>query len=371
MKIVIECRSLIKTPTGIGLFTKDLINALSQTSPDWDIYLLTPTNFHSSIEINKSNNIHIINSPISWWRSAPRIIWYLLKVPLLVRKIKPDFFLSPMSYFPCGLPRSVKTVNVIHDVVNIEFKETMTLANRIYTQLLFKKSVNNSNYIWCNSNYTKERISHYFPTRKCKNIFVGLSVDTAFKKNQIPAERKLLLYKQLEISDPFILFVGSLEPRKNLEFLLKLIPTLYNQHKIKTIIVGAKGWKNSSLYKIISDPSYPQEAIHFGGYITKMELVDLYNLASCYVSTSLNEGFGMPQLEALYCGCPVVTANNSGMTEVVSGRGTLVDGWDEEEWIKQIVESVSKGRDIEANLDLTEYDWVNITYRFRQYLNLQ
>lgn len=370
MKLIIECRSLIKPPTGVGLFTKDLINALSQTNSDWEIYLLTPTNFHLSIEINKSSNIHIINAPISWWRLAPRIIWYLLKVPILVRKIKPDVFLSPMSYFPFGLPRRVKTVNIIHDVVNIEFKETMTLANRIYNLLLFNKSVNNSDYIWCTSNYTKERISHYFPTRKCKNIFVGLSIDAAFQKKKISADRKLLLSKNFKIVEPFILFVGSLEPRKNLEFLLKLTPILYERHKIKTIIIGAKGWKNSSIYKIISDPSYPKEATHFGGYIATFELVELYNLASCYVSTSLNEGFGMPQLEALFCGCPVVTANNSGMTEVVSGRGTLVDGWDEEEWIRKIIEAVKTGRDPETNLDLTEYDWANITYKFRQYLNL-
>ena len=104
----------------------------------------------------------------------------------------------------------------------------------------------------------------------------------------------------------FLFFVGSFQPRKNLPFLLSLMPDLYKKG-LQLLVVGGKGWKNTSISEIINSPGFPSEAVVFAKFVTNEQLADLYKIAECFVSTSLNEGFGLPQLEALKCGCPVVT----------------------------------------------------------------
>jgi glycosyltransferase involved in cell wall biosynthesis len=96
----------------------------------------------------------------------------------------------------------------------------------------------------------------------------------------------------------------------------------------------------------------------------------LYNIADCFVSTSLNEGFGMPQLEAMMCKCPVVTAHNSAMIEVVAGRGVTVEGWQEQKWLDEICRVVDLGRDsfYADDLNLRQFDWTFIIKGLVRYI---
>ena len=96
-----------------------------------------------------------------------------------------------------------------------------------------------------------------------------------------------------------------------------------------------------------------------------------YNIADCFVSSSLNEGFGLPQLEAISCGCPVVTANNSGMIEVSLGAGILVDGWDSQNWVDKIVWASNNKNIIITNYDekLSHYDWNNIIVGLMKFIS--
>ena len=167
-----------------------------------------------------------------------------------------------------------------------------------------------------------------------------------------------------------LLFVGSLEPRKNLSFLLRLMPDLYREHGIQLVVVGGKGWKNSDLRPIVEAPDYPQEAVVFCGYVTNNELVTLYNTADCFVSAALMEGFGMPQLEAMLCGCPIVTAHNTAMIEVAKGKdgATTVEGYDPEVWKEAILNTLKTRPQINQD-HLSEYDWADIILRLEKYLS--
>ena len=94
-------------------------------------------------------------------------------------------------------------------------------------------------------------------------------------------------------------------------------------------------------------------------------------MADLYVSTAINEGFGMPQLEAMFCGCPVVSPHNSAMIEVVSGRGVTIKGWDEKEWIDTVCELLNSEdkRNELKNPDISEYNWENIIRRVQGYID--
>lgn len=233
-------------------------------------------------------------------------------------------------------------------------------------------AIRRADYIWTVSHYTEELVKQYYPKRKCKTLFVGSSISSElYKRVEISVKEEAELRKKLDITGNFLLFVGTVEPRKNLTFLLGLMPRL-TRLNLSLIVVGAKGWGNNEKIKaILEQPNFPVDKVKLLGYVSDAELVRLYNLASCFVSASLNEGFGLPQLEAIACGCPVVTACNSAMKEVVEGAGFLVDTWDEATWIEKIEEAIRSKERIAplCKMKTEAYKWEDIIENLKSYLD--
>lgn len=357
MKILVDARSLMNSPRGIGQFLLNALEALNSVRPEWQFILAANKPFHleAMSRVQKMSNVQLdIDTRIT--RS---IIWFLLIFKYLVRKHKVDIVWYPATEAPFFKAKRCKTLVTVHDVVCKEFQGTMSLKNRIVTNLLFDRSICAADMLWTVSNYTKEMVEKYFPKRKAKNIVVGSSINTNFfRKINISDSRIANIRKRYQISElsKILLFVGTLEPRKNLRYLLSLMPELA-KNEVELIIVGGKGWGNTNIGKIINSVGFPKDRVHFAGYLTDFELLELYNVCDCYVSTSLNEGFGMPQLEALFCDAPIVTANNSAMSEVIAGVGTVIDGWDTKEWINAILNSVKKLDIRDYERKRSEYSW--------------
>ena len=148
------------------------------------------------------------------------------------------------------------------------------------------------------------------------------------------------------------------------------MPEIYKRTGYKLLIVGASGWKNSNIAEIVNQPTYNQNSIFFAKYVEFEKLLKIYNSATLYVSTALNEGFGMPQLEAMACGCPVVSPHNSAMIEVVEGRGVTIEGWDETNWEDTVVQLLQNPEKLESlrHPDLKEYNWRDIILRVKSYI---
>jgi glycosyltransferase involved in cell wall biosynthesis len=287
-------------------------------------------------------------------------------MPLLARRLNATVYYSPQPCLPFLLPKALKTILVVHDVVNIEYKDTMQWTNILSNLLFFNRSVRNADIIWTNSIYTKHKVEHYFPTRHCHDIFTGCAIDRAiYQPLQLSEEDAVAIKKQFGINDRFILFVGSLEPRKNLSFLLSLMPDLYKKQHLQLVVIGGNGWKNSSISQQVEASGFPKESTIFCGFVNNQQLAQLYNLATCFVSASLNEGFGMPQLEALLCGCPIITAHNSAMIEVASGKdgAITIEGYDPQTWINAITRVVNE-RPVVNTSQLAAYDWNIILKKF-------
>lgn len=254
-----------------------------------------------------------------------------------------------------------------------EHGKTMSVLNKLFFDLLHDKSLNKADILWSNSLYTKEGIQKYFPERKCKEIFVGFFINTdLFRPIQVTAVEKNALLAKYKIKNKFILFVGTLEPRKNLEFLLSLMPELAAEGYY-LLVVGAKGWGKSNIKSILEKEHFPQDNVVFPGFITTDELIKIFNIASVFVSTSLNEGFGMPQLEAMACGCPVISPHNSAMIEVVEGAGETVKTWIPKDWVEKI-NKVNNNRSIYIQKGferVKEYQKEKIMNQFIDYVNNQ
>ncbi len=362
MKIAIDGRVLLYPPTGIGNLLISALNELSSQNPDWEFYVLINRNIHPEALVKlKNKNIFIIQKPLFVLKNIA-LLWYFTKVYFVLNELKPDYFWAPANILPPVIPRGIRTILTINDLLSKKFPNTMRFPERVYHKLFFDRSIRMAGILWSNSNHTTQEIETYFPDRKCQYIFTGLSIDKSiYKQIYLTSQDREKLLKKYNLGNKFILFVGAIVPRKNLKFLLSLMPELVKDD-FELLIVGAKGWGKTEVENIINLDNFPRDKVRFAGYVSTQDLVKLYNIASVYVFTSIYEGFGLPILEAMACGCPVVTAHNSAMIEVVEGGGKTVMGWDKGEWINAIKEVYSnRDKYIKSGREKAmEYDWQKV-----------
>ena len=215
-------------------------------------------------------------------------------------------------------------VVTIHDLTHIVLPEALgNRAKYYYARFLMEKAVNRAKHVFTDSENSKTDIEKCFQTPADKITITYNAVDSDFRikgKNQIeylfpkyniPKEKKTVLY------------VGNLKAHKNLKTLLEATKIL-NRDDIILLLVG-KAFKSVDLENQEIEIGIKQSVIHTG-MVSNEELVDLYNLSDVFAFPSLYEGFGIPPLEAMACGTPVVAANNSSIPEVVGDAAILVDG---------------------------------------------
>ena len=359
--IAIDGRVLMNPPAGIANYLINALGELSKQKPEWDFYILTNRDIHPECldRLPDSDNIFHLKMPFT----KIGILWYSTRLFYILKELRPDYFWAPANSLPPSVPEGIKTILTIHDLVAKDFRHTMSTLNRIYNDLYFDHSIRNADIIWSVSRYTKGEIENRYPERKCRDIFVGSGVNrTIFRKIDISHEDRRQTLSKIGVGEKFLLYVGTIEPRKNVDFLLSLMPILAKEG-FWLLIVGSKGWGKSGISKIINSHGYPKEKVVFSGFLDTEDLVRIYNCATVFVSTSLNEGFGLPQLEAMNCGCPVVSSHNSAMIEIVHGAGQTVEGWDVADWCAAIRDVAdNRERYIQRGFDkIAQFDWQKIT----------
>ncbi|HMK53515.1 MAG TPA: glycosyltransferase family 1 protein, partial [Methanobacteriaceae archaeon] len=261
------------------------------------------------------------------------LIRELIFVPYIIKKSKLDILHIPEHHNKFSMPfffNKVPKIMTIHDLTPIIMPETHSTKYRRwwrwnFTLNLIKDKVDHFITI---SHSTKNDCMKYLNIPEEKITVVHIAVDEIYK----PIINKDQIYDEIRsnygIVDPFILFVGTLEGRKNIPTILKAFHKLKKKginHKL--VLVGMKGWNLDDIFESIKHLNLQDEII-FPGYVPESDLVKLYNLADVFVYPSLYEGFGLPPLEAMSCGCPVLTSNVSSLPEVVKDAGITLDPMD-------------------------------------------
>ena len=266
----------------------------------------------------------------NWDNSILRQAWGNTILPIWARQDSVDIFWGPAHRLPRFLPSNMSRVLTIHDLVWKHAGNTMRPISRLRERLQMPSAVKAADVIFAVSISTAQAAKAAFP-RECKKLSViNLGVN-------LPADcpsRSFLC--QFGIQTPYFLFIGTLEPRKNLDRLLLAFSKLSEQEKgsTKLVIAGGVGWGNLNIDKKVREfglDSY----VHLLGYVDEDTLNTLYKYAEFLVMPSLYEGFGLPLVEAMAHGVPVLTSNNSSMPEVAGEAGFLVDPLD--------VDSISHG----------------------------
>lgn len=333
--IAVDGRNLMHPLGGSGSYLIAAINELSRLQPTWLFHILTSRPLHPDCAeriVWRTNVRHLCKA-----RTPIGLLWYCTELYGILKRLKPDFFWAPATLLPPILPADIKTIVTVNDLVAKEYRSTMAPINRFYSDLMFDRSIKAADILLAISHYTANEVVSHYPERKSQTIEIGCAIDqSVFIPLELATDECNKIAGRYGVATPFLLFVGTIEPRKNLAFMLNLMPRLA-EHGLWLLVVGAQGWGNSRLVEISRVAGFPQERVRFAGHVPTGELVKLYNAASVYVSTSYNEGFGLPQLEAMNCGCPVVSPHNSGMVEVVEGAGLTVKGWDVDTWCTAIL----------------------------------
>lgn len=224
-----------------------------------------------------------------------------------------------------------KKVVTIHDMVYKAFPETMNSKTRILLNLAMNKSMKRADVVVTDSEFSRSEIIKYFPQYRDKVEVVPCGVDCdMFKPIQ---DRSIIenVKANHNINGRYFLYLGTLEPRKNLTRLVKAYEILSRRKEDCPLLVlaGGKGWLYDEIFEEVNKSGLGDKVI-FTQYIPGEEICPLMNGAEAFVFPSLYEGFGMPPLEAMACGTPVIVSGSASLPEVVGDCGLIVDAYSEE-----------------------------------------
>jgi glycosyltransferase involved in cell wall biosynthesis len=321
VKIGFNAQIVSGSDAGVATYAKNLIKHLIIENKNHDIYFFGSPEY---LSLTDAPRTHLISTSPIVNRGWKRILWEQFALPSKAKRSNIDVMFYPdhtASVFRKHFPNII----TIHDLAFLAMPETFPIGKRLYKSVAVRQSIHKADKIIAVSHATKEECIRLLnvPKEKIKVIYNG--IDSNFKKINLP-DIINNTRKQFGLSKKFILFVGTLEPRKNIIRLIKAFHQLmtagYIDHKL--VIAGKKGWLYSEIFSEVDRLSL-NDSVIFLNYITQNDLVNLYSLADMLVYPSLYEGFGFPPLEAMACELPVVASNISSMPEVLGDAALLVD----------------------------------------------
>lgn len=332
MKVFMEAQPLLGARSGIARYVECLCSNLS-TDPELHISLV----FNRIIKgIKESDIINFAQTTGSKIRNN----MYPYKV--IRRFLKPNYFYElPYDLFTTKADlyhgtnfvhtpmTKGKSVITIHDLAFMKYPDATTHNIYKHHTRWIPYSVKRCDRIIADSHHTKRDIVEFLGVDEDRIDVIHLAAESRFKY----VEATDSIINKYQLPAQYLLFVGTLEPRKNLSGLLQSYSLLKRNTttQAKLVIVGAKGWKYDPIFELIKELKLQDDVI-FTGFIADEDLPAIYSKATAFVMPSIYEGFGLPLLEAMQCGVPVIGSNVSAIPEIIGEHGMLIDPFDTEAW---------------------------------------
>ncbi|MBP6942862.1 MAG: glycosyltransferase family 4 protein [Candidatus Buchananbacteria bacterium] len=315
MKITIDGRSLIGSQrSGIAHYTLEMLQALSVNS---EHQLTLVGNSRQS-----APTINIPNITICWSRWPNKVFnssQKLLAQPKLDQQIATDILWLPNINF-AAWDSKTPTIVTVHDLSFLRFPEFFSTKMRLWHWLVnAKKLLRRATAIIAVSEQTKQDLIELLNVSPEKITVIYEGVSKSFQPMSVSDPRCILTKIKYSLPDKFLLYLGTLEPRKNIEGIIEAAELMKCPYPI--ILAGGKGWKSQRIIERLRQ----SRNVRWLGYVEDHERLALYNLATAFVYPSFYEGFGLPLVESMACGTPVIAGANSSQVEVVADAGLLVD----------------------------------------------
>lgn len=327
MRIGIDCRTILAPKlgekAGVGHYTYYLVKYLLALDKKNEYVLFFDFRCPNPAEFRRKN-VKIVHFPFSQYKKYLPFGYSHLLIAAALGKEQLDVYHSPANAIP--LNYKGKSVLTVHDLAIYDHPEWFPPKQEFSTRVVVPKSVYRAAKIIAVSKSTAESIERIFkiPKDKIRVIYEG------FAKNnkKISSKEIKQIKKKFKLNDKYIFYVGTLEPRKNLASAIQAFDNLLNAHYKKYqgyqfVIAGAKGWKYDDIFTAIAKSR--SGYVKYINYISHKEKLALMQSAACFIFPSLWEGFGLPVLEAMSLGTPVITSKLSSLPEVVDKAGLLVN----------------------------------------------
>jgi glycosyltransferase involved in cell wall biosynthesis len=277
------------------------------------------------------DNQDFLNFANTRWLSSPwPKYWTQSRLPFELFRERPDVLFMPIQQLPYLRPNIKRTVAVVHDLAFHRYPQQFTSKDWLLQHLFTAYVARQADHIIAVSQSTADDIAYYYGrTKNVQVIYHGL--DHAAFRMPTDTEKvsswQTLQQQYPQLRKPFLLFVGQIQPRKNLIRLIEAYEQLRPEWDGQLVLAGGHGWLQQPILDRVKASPYHSDIL-LPGRIADEVLPALYWHAGVFVLPSLYEGFGMPVIEAMACGTPVVTSNNSSLKEIAAGAAELVEADD-------------------------------------------
>lgn len=321
MRIAVDVRSLMEgRHSGVEEYTTQIIKAMVRVAPRHEYHLF----YNSARKVDLPDfgervEIHGFRYP----NKMLNLSQFLIDRPRWDGLVQADCFFVP-NFRLTPLEPNTPLVTTVHDISFERFPGLFSWRRRIWHRLMRPwVLMHNSDKIIAVSEATKEEVVDLYQIchKKIRVIYSGVAEPDG-KGDRIESVKK-----RYKLPDKFVMYLGTLEPRKNVAGIIHAFDAIAPVVEHDLVIAGADGWLMGEIDRALNNSSN-RSRIHLTGFISEEDKWDLYRMADLFVYPSLYEGFGFPPLEALLSGTPVITSNNSSLPEVVGEWATLIDPYD-------------------------------------------
>jgi glycosyltransferase involved in cell wall biosynthesis len=321
MRIGIDARLVYYSQAGIGQYILHLVNGLAQVDAKNEYVLLQSRKDETTI-LEKRNFRRVS----LWTPSHHRLERHSLNVELM--RLGLDVLHSP-DFIPPHRP-TCQSVITVHDLAFLLYPHFLTKESARYYGHI-DQAVRWTDHIIAVSESTKRDTIQHLGVAEDKITVVYEAANPIFRPID-REEAKAHVLNRHGVDGPFILFVSTIEPRKNVPTLLRALWQLMECYKedVRLVLAGGKGWLFEDVFAVVDELKL-DERVHFVGRVSSEDLLYLYNAAEMLAHPAFYEGFGLPPLEAMACGLPAIVSNVASLPEVVGDAGLLVDPHDADE----------------------------------------
>lgn len=324
IKIAIDIRNIGRNRTGSETVVLQLVKHLLQIDSENQYKLLTDTNetqvlnyINEHLELSDKKNVEVITL-----KTRNKFTWAAWTVWQWAKKNPVDIYHTEYI-LPFFMPKSIKLITHIHDVSFKVYRKLISWKDIFFLDIFIPWSIGRADKVVAVSQFTKDEIEKYYPNSRGKTELIYNAVADDFAEHLKNPEIKKQQIKQVRekynLPERYILALGTMQPRKNIPFLVKSYSKIYKQlDGVKLVLVGKKAHNfDTEIEKLIekSDDNF-RKNVMFTGYVDENDKASVFAGAEVFAFPSLYEGFGIPPLEAIHCGTPVVISNISVHTEV-------------------------------------------------------
>ncbi|MBP6015995.1 MAG: glycosyltransferase family 4 protein [Candidatus Promineofilum sp.] len=327
---------------GIGRYTRDLIQALVVEAPDF-AYKLFSARPPAVMPVADPLPVApgVVHYPAPFDERWLYRLWYRARLPLPVQSFtgpldlfhSPDFVLPPVS-------GRIPTILTVHDLSFVHYPKTFPPKLVDYLNRVVPWSVARATHILADSESTRRDLQSFWGVAAERITVLYSGVNERFQP-VVDAAALDAVSVRYGLQRPFVLAVGTVQPRKNYEMLVRAFRSVADHHPHSLVIVGGKGWLDEGLPAEIERQGL-RERVKLAGFVDDTDLPALYSAADLLAFPSLYEGFGLPLLEAMACGTPVLSSDASSLPEVAGGgSAVLLSPHDESGWSRAMIELLS------------------------------